>query len=457
MLLCHCKMAPPRIDARDDQCRFATRGAAGLRALRCSRGALAALLLSARFGLAGTFAPATSAWNERAAGVCMRASGYRVETVARRGRAGGHGRGWVASVDRSALSSTLRQMPGTAKGGLGFGGPASVTEAQILAGDHLPAVGWGGIEDTEQMQLGGHSDEGHSDDSGRPPITWAGVREATEWDGFCGRRKRRSRDRSLDSPANDGETDWPAPFSPATHRAGLAWGAGMERRSLGDCPPVSRTPPAQAPATMLDNPACIGEGQQQRTEEGGRSADPYAWRAAEQHGQVRLLSDEQLLQFEGGMTSFPLGGHRQRFDLSSLKHRWCQPSQRSSEPRDVRTSRGVAAEKPHHLMKQRNNQPPGQQSKAGSTPTAIVGDPTALSGRRVFCRAAAHKADQGAEGGGGGSGEEGARDEWEEGGDDRGGGKGAGDGDLTLNKGGLGSRDERVRPLASLRWRFDER
>ena len=39
---------------------------------------------------------------------------------------------------------------------------------------------------------------------------------------------------------------------------------------------------------------------------------------------MRLLSDLQLLDFEGGICSFPLGGNRQRFDLSSLKERWVQ-------------------------------------------------------------------------------------------------------------------------------------
>ena len=55
-------------------------------------------------------------------------------------------------------------------------------------------------------------------------------------------------------------------------------------------------------------------------------------------GHVRLLSAEQLLDFEGGLTSFPLGGHRQRFDLSSLKHRWreCPPREGDRTGPDVR-------------------------------------------------------------------------------------------------------------------------
>ena len=131
-------------------------------------------------------------------------------------------------------------------------------------------------------------------------------------------------------------------------------------------------------------------------------------------GHVRLLSNEQLLDFEGGLTSFPLGGHRQRFDLSSLKHRWREcPAVIDGTGPDDRQLRGQSAQPSAH----------------------IVGDPAILSGRRVFGKAAGVYA------------HESAIREVEE-----------GDGAWTIQEEEqqLSEGYTRVTPLASVRRRFDE-
>ena len=78
--------------------------------------------------------------------------------------------------------------------------------------------------------------------------------------------------------------------------------------------------------SLLTNPTGLSSGTlEQRTNvtrhgnvegEGGRNVH------------LRLMSDMQLLDFEGGqLTSWPLGGHRQRFLLSSLKESWSRTPQ----------------------------------------------------------------------------------------------------------------------------------
>lgn len=219
---------------------------------------------------------------------------------------------------------------------LEFGGPASVMERQILAGrdpgHDSAAVGWEGhVQVHPELAEGGSAEQNRSS-----LVTWAGVRQATEWDGFCGRRRRRGRARQQSSRVGvEAERRWPMPYSPATHCVGIAWGAGLERRSPGHTPGAGYTSQAQAPTAAPPDPGRTDHGQERQKE---AVPDPYAWRNAEMKGHVRLLSAEQLLDFEGGLTSFPLGGHRQRFDLSSLKHRWreCPPREGDRTGPDVR-------------------------------------------------------------------------------------------------------------------------
>lgn len=255
----------------------------------------------------------------------------------------------------------------------GLVGPASQTERQVL----YEAGYSDGADIGDLAQMEQHSGLRHTL-SDRIATAWAAVDlDSTDtWDGFCGlRRKRARRPRFKGAAAVAAEHDdfvpcssGMLPFSPETHRAGLAWGAGLERRVSSNLQYDSLL------SSAVEHPAALNQQQQvcarrgieqkragavsvdphlwrsgvgkdevrpdqpstpkpadTKQRRGSRvldgdvwdvSVDPLAWRNGVVKGEVRLLSDMQLLDFEGGLNSFPLGGNRQRFDLSSLKERW---------------------------------------------------------------------------------------------------------------------------------------
>ena len=194
----------------------------------------------------------------------------------------------------------------SAEKGVGFVGPASFTEqerfaqAQNMSAAAPGAMGPTGYRPSRGMEEG---DAGAIAIARRVSRAWSLLNASSHtFDGFCG-HARRSKRRARRDAAIVHDTDRNAPYSALSHRAGLAWGAGLELRN------------ASSSAGGIAHTA-LGHDQQQVL------CDPYAWRRGVSKGEVRLLSDMQLLDFEGGGTSFKLGGHRQRFDLSSLKDRW---------------------------------------------------------------------------------------------------------------------------------------
>ena len=194
----------------------------------------------------------------------------------------------------------------SAEKGVGFVGPASFTEqerfaqAQNMSAAAPGAMGPTGYRPSRGMEEG---DAGAIAIARRVSRAWSLLNASSHtFDGFCG-HARRSKRRARRDAAIVHDTDRNAPYSALSHRAGLAWGAGLELRN------------ASSSAGGIAHTA-LGHDQQQVL------CDPYAWRRGVSKGEVRLLSDMQLLDFEGGGTSFKLGGQRQRFDLSSLKDRW---------------------------------------------------------------------------------------------------------------------------------------
>ncbi len=97
--------------------------------------------------------------------------------------------------------------------------------------------------------------------------------------------------------------------------------------------------------SLLTNPTGLASGTalEQRTNVTRHgNLDPYSWRCAERNVHLRLMSDMQLLDFEGGqLTSWPLGGYRQRFLLSSLKESWSRTSQ---HPQPLQLDGGMVRE-----------------------------------------------------------------------------------------------------------------
>ena len=182
--------------------------------------------------------------------------------------------------------------------------------------------------------------------------------DTSEIGGLCGRqgphgqrqnlqRRRRGRSSHALAGAQTSEgSDSRRDRTMRTHRMGLAWGAGLEPRNTSatfvavrrqqriegqrqargrlstrtfhrESPRVGNAEGRARTLSMDTNNAVV------HAAYAGLS-DPYAWRQGVRRGEMRLLSDLQLLDFEGGISSFPLGGNRQRFDLSSLKERWVQ-------------------------------------------------------------------------------------------------------------------------------------
>ena len=196
-----------------------------------------------------------------------------------------------------------------------------------------------------------------------PSSAWAEMLEeysgdTSEIGGLCGRqgphgqrqnlqRRRRGRRRRAFAGAQASEgSDSRRDRTMQTHRMGLAWGAGLETRNTSATFVAvrrqQRIEGQRQARGRLSTRTLHRESPRNGNAEGrARSlsvdtnkavvhdaytclSDPYAWRQGVRRGEMRLLSDLQLLDFEGGICSFPLGGNRQRFDLSSLKERWVQ-------------------------------------------------------------------------------------------------------------------------------------
>ena len=169
---------------------------------------------------------------------------------------------------------------------------------------------------------------------------WTSLR-SDSWDGFCGKGRDRQRDRR-NAAQELGDVDV---STAATYRVGLAWGAGLELRNsphMNDEPSAALKHDLFAPQQAFEETrqrelrSRPQESDVYRNDGSGDARRPverdaYAWRDGARRGEVRLLSDVQLLDFEGGLTSFSLGGHRQRFDLSSLKERWIDHPQHLQE------------------------------------------------------------------------------------------------------------------------------
>jgi hypothetical protein len=225
----------------------------------------------------------------------------------------------------------------------GLRGPLKNQRAQgtegMTASEPLDAAAWGAVF---QAQTG----------------------KVEEWNGYCGRREkyalqrriRRSRrrqgqdtDDDAGSPESTTESGGvPATaFSLETHRAGLAWGAGLEARNSSSSTSASTRSRSSA--------SCSTSAIAPRQDPYAHTRDPYAWRAGVCRGEVRLLSDAQLLAFEGGVTSFPYGGNRMRFDLSSLKGLAWPPPHESLED---------------HPSAQERPPPPNQRTRTHQQPSA---------------------------------------------------------------------------------------
>jgi len=194
----------------------------------------------------------------------------------------------------------------SAEQGVEFVGPASLTEqerfaqAQNMSAAAAVAMGPTGYRPSPRGMEDG--DEGAIAIARRVSSAWLLLNASSHaFDGFCGHARRSKRRARRDAAVHD--TDRNAPYSALSHRAGMAWGASLElRNASSSAGGIAHTAPGRDQQQVL--------------------CDPYAWRRGVSKGEVRLLSDMQLLDFEGGGTSFKLGGQRQRFDLSSLKDRW---------------------------------------------------------------------------------------------------------------------------------------
>jgi len=220
----------------------------------------------------------------------------------------------------------------------------------------------------------------------RPYLTNRDVYSNSAWDGFCGTRRRSARRHRQDSSAAAAAyTDGVVPFSLETHFAGLAWGAGLELRdSLQDKITVylpSAAGHSEAPQQTSLGPARKESENQHAVDAHALtsgvadvSVDPYAWRNGAVKGEVRLLSDLQLLDFEGSLSSFPLGGNRQRFDLSSLKERW---NERVPPQEDTQHARKDV----HHALEDEQNAREAQHMPTTTLPTPTITKADASSGR----------------------------------------------------------------------------
>ena len=140
----------------------------------------------------------------------------------------------------------------------------------------------------------------------------SGYVKVTCWNGFCGLRRKRH-------AADDDACRYTARIitfiavyrciSLLTNPTGLSSGTALEQRT---------------------NVTCHG------------NLDPYSWRCSVSNVHLHLMSDMQLLDFEGGqLTSWPLGGHRQRFLLSSLKESWSRTPQ---HPQPLQVDGGMMRE-----------------------------------------------------------------------------------------------------------------
>ena len=224
-------------------------------------------------------------------------SGGRLGTGAKRAACGGLQRGLHGAWRGDARVASAKQ-------GVGFVGPASLTgQERVAQAKNMSAAAAGTMGATWPSPRGMEDgDAGAIAIARRVSSAWLRLNASSHaFDGFCGHARRSKRRARRDAAVHD--TDRNAPYSAVSHRAGLAWGAGLElRNASSSAGGIAHTAPGHAQQQVL--------------------CDPYAWRRGTSKGEVRMLSDMQLLDFEGGGTSFMLGGHRQRFDLSSLKDRW---------------------------------------------------------------------------------------------------------------------------------------
>ena len=287
-------------------------GWAGSGRLRGGHGgplALAALALLAAVAPVGTFVAPSS----------LRPPGRRAAQAVCGGESGPRARADAARRGAARLASAER--------GVDFLGPASLTERERFAaaqnGSAAAPRGAGApAQRTPSQAAGQRAPPGGAEDGAADAIVrrvsraWSLLNASSHaLQGFCGptRRSRRQARRDEAVRKLGGDPDSGAPYSAVSHRAGLAWGAGLELRNASSSSAAAGMATTRSPGRDQGR----SDDQQQQARR-----DPYAWRRGVSKGEVRLLSDTQLLDFEGGATSFKLGGHLQRFDLSSLKDRW---------------------------------------------------------------------------------------------------------------------------------------